>query len=149
MNGEVDRRGGIIWHTQGSGKSLTMVFLIRAMRSRSGAAEVQDRPGHRPHRPPAPTPLTPLLWWVRPSRSPGAPPRFVSLLRPARSGCGDGDDPEVPLDNVRDGQRGKGLSAGSESFETLNESESILVMVDEAHRSHGSVLACQPDEGSA
>jgi type I restriction enzyme, R subunit len=26
-------RGGIIWHTQGSGKSLTMVFLIRKMRT--------------------------------------------------------------------------------------------------------------------
>ncbi|WP_135605524.1 type I restriction endonuclease subunit R [Methanococcoides sp. NM1] len=25
-------RGGIVWHTQGSGKSLTMVFLIRTMR---------------------------------------------------------------------------------------------------------------------
>ena len=24
-------KGGIIWHTQGSGKSLTMVFLIREM----------------------------------------------------------------------------------------------------------------------
>ena len=32
-DGHVDRRGGVIWHTQGSGKSLTMVFLIRAMRS--------------------------------------------------------------------------------------------------------------------
>ena len=32
-NREIDRRGGIIWHTQGSGKSLTMAFLIRAMRS--------------------------------------------------------------------------------------------------------------------
>lgn len=30
---EQDRRGGLIWHTQGSGKSLTMVFLIRKMRS--------------------------------------------------------------------------------------------------------------------
>ncbi|MEV7039224.1 HsdR family type I site-specific deoxyribonuclease [Amycolatopsis sp. NPDC051061] len=28
-----DGRGGIVWHTQGSGKSLTMVFLIKAMRS--------------------------------------------------------------------------------------------------------------------
>ncbi len=27
-----DERGGIVWHTQGSGKSLTMVFLIRKMR---------------------------------------------------------------------------------------------------------------------
>ncbi|WP_295448885.1 type I restriction endonuclease, partial [uncultured Thiodictyon sp.] len=28
-----DERGGIIWHTQGSGKSLTMVFLVRKMRT--------------------------------------------------------------------------------------------------------------------
>ena len=33
QDGEVDRRGGIVWHTQGSGKSLTMVFLVRAMRT--------------------------------------------------------------------------------------------------------------------
>ncbi len=32
-DGEQDRRGGIIWHTQGSGKSLTMVFLVRKMRT--------------------------------------------------------------------------------------------------------------------
>src|SRR5450756_313460 len=32
-DGESDRRGGLVWHTQGSGKSLTMVFLVRAMRS--------------------------------------------------------------------------------------------------------------------
>ena len=32
-DGEHDRRGGLVWHTQGSGKSLTMVFLVRAMRS--------------------------------------------------------------------------------------------------------------------
>jgi type I restriction enzyme R subunit len=28
-----DERGGIIWHTQGSGKSITMVYLVRKMRS--------------------------------------------------------------------------------------------------------------------
>jgi type I restriction enzyme R subunit len=33
VDGESDRRGGLIWHTQGSGKSLTMVFLVRVMRS--------------------------------------------------------------------------------------------------------------------
>jgi type I restriction enzyme, R subunit len=33
QDGEYDRRGGIIWHTQGSGKSLTMVFLVRKLRS--------------------------------------------------------------------------------------------------------------------
>lgn len=31
--GEHDERGGIVWHTQGSGKSLTMVFLVRKMRA--------------------------------------------------------------------------------------------------------------------
>src|SRR5690606_8941041 len=33
QQGENDERGGIIWHTQGSGKSLTMVFLVRKMRA--------------------------------------------------------------------------------------------------------------------
>ena len=33
QTGDQDRRGGIIWHTQGSGKSLTMVFLVRKMRT--------------------------------------------------------------------------------------------------------------------
>src|SRR6202044_3772426 len=31
-----DRRGGIIWHTQGSGKSLTMSFLVRKVRTVPG-----------------------------------------------------------------------------------------------------------------
>jgi len=33
---ERDERGGIIWHTQGSGKSLSMVFLVRKMRMTEG-----------------------------------------------------------------------------------------------------------------
>ena len=33
QHGEEDQRGGIIWHTQGSGKSLTMIFLVRKMRT--------------------------------------------------------------------------------------------------------------------
>ncbi|WP_329540363.1 type I restriction endonuclease subunit R [Streptomyces sp. NBC_01358] len=32
----VDQRGGVVWHTQGSGKSLTMAFLVRHLRSTSG-----------------------------------------------------------------------------------------------------------------
>ena len=31
-----DRRGGVIWHAQGSGKSLTMSFLVRKMRTVPG-----------------------------------------------------------------------------------------------------------------
>src|SRR5262249_8983893 len=32
MGAPDDERGGIIWHTQGSGKSMSMVFLVRKMR---------------------------------------------------------------------------------------------------------------------
>ena len=31
-----DERGGIIWHTQGSGKSITMVQLVRKLRTKTG-----------------------------------------------------------------------------------------------------------------
>ena len=31
-----DHRGGVVWHTQGSGKSLTMSFLVRKMRTVPG-----------------------------------------------------------------------------------------------------------------
>jgi len=35
INGETSfQRGGIVWHTQGSGKSLTMIFLVRELRRR-------------------------------------------------------------------------------------------------------------------
>ena len=36
QDGKKDRRGGVIWHTQGSGKSLTMSFLVRKMRTVPG-----------------------------------------------------------------------------------------------------------------
>src|ERR1039457_4080356 len=31
--GDIDTRGGVIWHAQGSGKSLTMAFLVRKLRT--------------------------------------------------------------------------------------------------------------------
>ena len=34
--GDLDERGGVIWHTQGSGKSITMVFLVRKLRTTKG-----------------------------------------------------------------------------------------------------------------
>ena len=135
MNGEVDRRGGIVWHTQGSGKSLTMVFLIRAMRShpqlrRFKIVLVTDR--------------TDLQRQLRDTAA-----LVGETIKVAR----DGDEvrellaqpgPGVVMVMIqkyldRTGGGGEGLGAG-ETFEILNESESILVMVDEAHRSHGSVL---------
>jgi type I restriction enzyme R subunit len=34
-----DERGGVVWHTQGSGKSYTMAFLIRKMRTTRGLSD--------------------------------------------------------------------------------------------------------------
>ncbi len=38
---DVHQRGGVVWHTQGSGKSLTMAFLVRHLRS------TRDLRGHK------------------------------------------------------------------------------------------------------
>ncbi|GHD94826.1 type I restriction endonuclease subunit R [Streptomyces naganishii] len=38
---DVHQRGGVVWHTQGSGKSLTMAFLVRHLRS------TKDLRGHK------------------------------------------------------------------------------------------------------
>ena len=34
-------KGGVVWHTQGSGKSLTMVFLIRKLRSQDDLKDLK------------------------------------------------------------------------------------------------------------
>lgn len=134
-DGDVDRRGGIVWHTQGSGKSLTMVFLIRAMRSHSELRRfkivlVTDRidlqrqlgdtaalTGETVNVARTSSQVKELL------RQPG-PGIVMAMIQKYRDTTGGDSD---------------GLD-GDESFGVLNESESILVMVDEAHRSHSSAL---------
>ena len=76
-----DRRIGVVWHTQGSGKSLTMAFYGRGHRPRAGDGE-SDRCGpHRPQRPgrPALRHLLALPGPAAPTASPGGEPR-----RPAK-----------------------------------------------------------------
>ena len=147
QDGEYDRRGGIIWHTQGSGKSLTMVFLVRAMRSHpelrrfkvvvvtdrkdlqkqlADTAALTDEPVSVARRTAA---LTKLL------AEPGAGLVFAMIqkLRDPDSASDDDvetDDDEDALSEVE----------ASEDLGELNTSEDILVLVDEAHRSHGSAL---------
>ncbi len=131
QDGEVDRRGGIIWHTQGSGKSLTMVFLIRAMRShpllrRFKIVLVTDR-----------TDLQGQLGTTAQLTSEtvrvGSNAKRVKELIAAP---GPGIVMAM-IQKYRDtpGQSGTGVADG-ESFGVLNQSDDILVIVDEAHRSH-------------
>lgn len=135
QDGEVDRRGGLIWHTQGSGKSLTMVFLVRKLRSIPGLQKfkvvlVTDR-----------TDLQEQL-----SKTATATGETVDVGRSMRS-----------VQHLL-AKKGPGLvfamiqkyrdrdlipeSDGTASGKTLvlNDDDSILVLVDEAHRSHSSAL---------
>ena len=135
VNGEVDRRGGIIWHTQGSGKSLTMAFLIRAMRShprlrRFKVVLVTDRRDlERQLRDTAAL----AGETVKVARSSREARSLLSVFGPGVV--------MVMIQKARDstGSDGEGVGGG-EQFPILNRSESILVMIDEAHRSHASVL---------
>ncbi len=134
-DGHADRRGGIIWHTQGSGKSLTMVFLIRAMRSdpdlrkfkivlvtdrtdleiqlRNAAALTDET-----------VKVAKSATKVRELLSQPGPGVVMAMIQKYRD----------PNDEHTDGLKAE------EAFAVLNDSESILVMADEAHRSQTSTL---------
>ena len=190
-----DERGGIIWHTQGSGKSLSMVFLVRKMRmtprlNRFKIVVVTDRTDLQTQleqtaqlsgeaiRPTnadlktqeSPTALTQrllsertpdivmaMLQKYQPTGDSASKP-VKGLLTPAN---------EVKSDTVcmtivrKEKKPGKGELVISkkvtfkekiqyEEFPLLNDSEEILVLVDEAHRSntrtlHRNLLKAMPN----
>lgn len=134
-DGEHDRRGGIIWHTQGSGKSLTMVFLVRKMRSdlqlrRFKIVVITDRKDLQRQL----SETAALIGeTVKVGKSIG---NVKQLLR--RPG------PEIVFATIQK-YVDRDLDALGPDDELgdlglLNDDESILVMVDEAHRSHSSAL---------
>lgn len=135
MDGHVDRRGGIIWHTQGSGKSLTMVFLIRAMRSHpelrrfkivlvTDRIDLQRQLGDTAALAGETVKVARNSNQVKELLSQPGPGVVMAMIQKYRDTTGGEAD---------------GLG-GAEAFGTLNESDSVLVLVDEAHRSHASAL---------
>lgn len=134
QDGEVDRRGGIIWHTQGSGKSLTMVFLARVMRSHPALRRfkivlVTDRIDLEQQLAGTAT-LTGETVKVA---------RRGSEVRALLSQPG----PALVMAMIQKYREADGAVEGlsdDDTFDELNDSESILVLVDEAHRSHSSTL---------
>jgi type I restriction enzyme R subunit len=132
-HGEADQRGGVIWHTQGSGKSLTMVFLVRKMRTlpnlrRFKLVMVTDRidlqrqlsntaalTGETLRKARSASKLKEIL------REEGPDLVFATIQKYRQS------DDEVQ-------------ATGEELFPILNEDEEILVLVDEAHRTQSNTL---------
>jgi type I restriction enzyme R subunit len=132
-DGEHDRRGGLIWHTQGSGKSLTMVFLVRKMRSsaalrRFKVVAVTDRKDLQKQ-------LSDTLALS------GESVRVAKRVKQVKAFLAE-KGPGVVFAmvqkyTVRDAPA---ATAVAEEFPVLNEDDSILVLVDEAHRSHTNAL---------
>ena len=122
-----EERGGIIWHTQGSGKSLTMVFTIRAMNHdeelrgwkvvlitdrKSLQKQLKDTAGS-------------IGYTVNLASS---IQHLKELLRT--------DTPDIVMGMVHKFQE-RDLKS---EFPVLNPSEKILMMIDEAHRTQYKYL---------
>lgn len=156
-HGEYDQRGGIVWHTQGSGKSLTMVFLVRKMRTdiqlrRFKIIVVTDRKDLQ-NQLSATATLTGELPEVASStegvkalaRRKGPGLVFATIQKYRNSEL---EDDAAPSENDLPGMSSAGLKAAGgrasyqviKPFEVLNSDESILVLVDEAHRTQAGDL---------
>jgi type I restriction enzyme, R subunit len=133
LNGTNKReRGGIIWHTQGSGKSLTMVFLIR---------EMWLHPKLQSFKIILLTDRTQLDDQIKETaqgvgftiRDPNSIAKVKTALRSNTS--------EIVSCMIHKFQERELADA----FPELNTSESILILTDEAHRSQYSLLGANLD----
>ncbi|MFD6855609.1 HsdR family type I site-specific deoxyribonuclease, partial [Streptomyces diastaticus] len=136
-DGVQDRRGGIIWHTQGSGKSLTMTFLVRRMRSIPELSAVKvvlvtDR-----------TQLQKQL--SETLRLTGEEVDEAKRVKEAKRLLA-ANGPGIVAVMIQKQQDVAARSTNGELVETvpslgeLNDGSAIVVLIDEAHRSHGSTL---------
>jgi type I restriction enzyme R subunit len=162
-----DERGGVIWHTQGSGKSLSMVFLVRKMRTldrlkRFKIVAVTDRTDLerqlretarlsgetlRPNERDAARRESPTARTQRILQE-TTPDIVFAMLQKYQDTDRQVAAEKVAMTIVRKEKKpGKAQpvvdkevtfeeSIRFEEFPQLNESEEILVLVDEAHRSH-------------
>lgn len=123
-------RGGIIWHTQGSGKSLTMMFLVREMKLDEELKKwkivfVTDRKD-----------LEGQL-----AETTGAIGFTVKKAKKVKKlqEYLPGSSSDLIMAMIHKFQDSKDLNYGI--MDELNDSDRILVMTDEAHRTQYSILA--------
>jgi type I restriction enzyme R subunit len=171
QDGEYDRRGGVIWHTQGSGKSLTMVFLVRKLRTnaqlrRFKVVVVTDRKDLQEQLSATAT-LTGEVVDVATSMvavqklvSRKGPGLLFATIQKYRDPDSAGER-ELAEDDIPESSRASVEVAApaapayvakpaAKPFEVLNEDDTILVLVDEAHRTqagdlHANLLAGLPN----
>lgn len=134
-------KGGVVWHTQGSGKSLTMVFLIRKLRSCDDLKDLKvifivDR-----------TELEEQLSDTAILTS--EPIHIIDKRNRLNELSNDTGDVNMVMihkflvDNKVSAESliATGVVPKFEKFETINGSDRILMLVDEAHRTQGGDMA--------
>lgn len=126
-------RSGIIWHTQGSGKSLTMMFMVREMYRHASLSKwkvvfITDR-----------TQLEDQL--SETSQSIGFTVKVANSIKKLKEllASDTSDLVMAMIHKFREADL-------TETFPELNTSPHILVMTDEAHRSQYSKLAANLDK---
>ncbi|WP_197024183.1 type I restriction endonuclease subunit R [Nocardiopsis sp. CNT312] len=153
QDGEFDRRGGIVWHTQGSGKSLTMVFLVRVMRSQprltgfkivvvTDRTQLQDQlsktmalTGESSETIPKVEELAPTL------AVPGKGLYFAMIHKYQAGGTAPGTgDTDTADEGGADAEGGGEGKEPVPQLDVIDDSTDILILVDEAHRSQTSQL---------
>lgn len=163
-------RGGIVWHTQGSGKSLTMVFLVRKLRMTPGLQQYKvvvvtdrtDLEGQlkatarlsgetvRPNQQDLARRMTPTALTQAILRE-STPDIVFAMLQKYQERRGDEADRVAMTIQRKEKRPGREQpvvekeirltqNVSEERFPLLNESRDILVLVDEAHRGHSLTL---------
>lgn len=139
----MEERSGVVWHTQGSGKSLTMVFVARMLRASSDLADfkillVNDR-----------VDLEEQL--AATARLIGGKVNVIDSTATLREHLAtDASDinmvmvhkfmeraQELPL-KVAEALASYGTVPSGQTFGVVNPSDRILLMIDEAHRTQSS-----------
>ena len=123
-------RGGIVWHTQGSGESLTMMFLVREMKQDAELQKwkivfVTDR-----------TDLEEQLTGT--SGAIGFTVKVADRIRKLKEYV-PGDTADLIMAMIHKFQEKQEINYGI--LDEMNTSDRILLMTDEAHRTQYSILA--------
>lgn len=166
QDGEHDQRGGIVWHTQGSGKSLTMVFLVRKIRTEPALRRfkiivVTDRKDLQRQLSETATlagetvEVASSTEGVKKLARRKGPGFVFATIQKYRDPDTESDaeseaEAEAPAPALKKVAEPKAVYATKDVFEVLNEDDSILVMIDEAHRTqagdlHANLLAGLPN----
>lgn len=143
--GTPEQRSGVVWHTQGSGKSLTMVFVARMIRASADLADykillVNDR-------------VDLEVQLAATAKLIGGKVNVIESTDDLRAHLSTGasdvnmvmihkfmEREEEVTSVVREALASYDVPPSPETFGVVNSSERILLMIDEAHRTQGSDL---------